>query len=64
MLNKTNQFNTTGKRWELGEIQAFFDKGGEIVYVSLKDSTADNGIVGVTLVRPNRIDQAVLSCRV
>lgn len=64
LLNKTNQFNTTGKRWELGEIQAFFDEGGEIVYVSLKDSTADNGIVGVTLVPPNRIDQAVLSCRV
>jgi FkbH-like protein len=64
LLNKTNQFNTTGKRWSPGEMQEFFDAGGEIVYISLKDKTVDNGIVGVALVRPGRIEQVVLSCRV
>ncbi len=64
LLNKTNQFNTNGKRWDNGEMKAFFQTGGAIIYISLKDKTIDNGIVGLSLVRSGEIVQAVLSCRV
>jgi FkbH-like protein len=64
LLNKTNQFNTTGRRWTLAEMQEFFEGGGVCVATSLKDKTIDNGIIGVALVKGGEIVQTVLSCRV
>ncbi|MFT3842601.1 MAG: HAD-IIIC family phosphatase [Myxococcaceae bacterium] len=64
LINKTNQFNTNGKRWTLGEITEFFRAGGVCIGTSLKDKTADNGIIGVSLVANGEIVQSVLSCRV
>lgn len=64
LLNKTNQFNTTGKRWTLDEIKEFFAQGGYIFCVFLKDKATDNGLVGVHLVSRNIIVQSILSCRV
>lgn len=64
LLNKTNQFNTTGKRWTHGEIQELFENGGQMVCVSLKDRMVDNGLVGVSLIAKEKIIQVVLSCRV
>lgn len=64
LINKTNQFNTTGKRWTLGELEALFAEGGVAVTSSLRDKTTDNGLIGVTLVRSGEIVQSVLSCRV
>jgi FkbH-like protein len=64
LLNKTNQFNTTGVRWGIGELDAFFSAGGTCLAASLRDKTIDNGVIGIALVRPGEIVQVVLSCRV
>jgi FkbH-like protein len=64
LINKTNQFNTTGKRWEVSEFTTFLADGGVCLLASLKDKTIDNGIIGVALVKGGEIVQAVLSCRV
>jgi FkbH-like protein len=64
LINKTNQFNTTGRRWSLAEMEAFFKSGGQCVAATLKDKTLDNGLIGVALVKPGQIVQVVLSCRV
>jgi len=64
LLNKTNQFNTTARRWGAGELVDFLKRGGNVITTALKDRTADNGIVGVALVEAGEIVQLVLSCRV
>jgi HAD superfamily phosphatase (TIGR01681 family) len=64
LLNKTNQFNTTGKRWSEEDLSLFFKSGGVIICTFLKDNIADNGLIGLALIKENAIEQAVLSCRV
>ena len=64
LLNKTNQFNTTGKRWESGELDGLFGQGGRILTVSVSDKSINNGLTGVIVIRDDTIVQAVLSCRV
>lgn len=64
LINKTNQFNTTGKRWERREIETLFQQGGWLVCSFLRDRTLDNGLIGVCIIRENWIVQVVLSCRV
>lgn len=64
LLNKTNQFNTTGKRWSSEEISKFFNEGGFIFCSFLKDKSTDNGMIGLHLVKANKIFQSILSCRV
>ncbi|GAO00343.1 hypothetical protein Gxy13693_045_067 [Komagataeibacter xylinus NBRC 13693] len=64
LLNKTNQFNTTGQRWSLEDIKALFARDGYIFCVFLRDKETDNGLIGLHLVQGNRIIQSILSCRV
>ncbi|MBE7219299.1 MAG: HAD-IIIC family phosphatase [Caulobacteraceae bacterium] len=64
LLNKTNQFNTTGRRWSQPELERFGREGGRLLALSLRDRLVDNGLVGLALVRPGEIVQLVLSCRV
>lgn len=64
LLNKTNQFNTTGKRWSIGEIQELFAQGGSMIALFVQDKHVDNGLVGLALIRGDEYVQAVLSCRV
>lgn len=64
LVNKTNQFNTTGKRWEKPEFERFLSKGGCCVVSSLRDKLIDNGIISVCLIQGENIVQVVLSCRV
>lgn len=64
LINKTNQFNTTGKRWEKPEFEAFLGQGGYCVVSSLRDKLIDNGIISVCLIKGGNIVQVVLSCRV
>ncbi|WP_375462715.1 HAD-IIIC family phosphatase [uncultured Methylobacterium sp.] len=64
LINKTNQFNTTGKRWDRGELSQFLSEGGLCFVASVKDKTVDNGIVSVALIKGAEIVQVVLSCRV
>jgi FkbH-like protein len=63
LINKTNQFNSTGLRWKSNEIVSFL-KSGEIFYFDAIDSNVPHGIVGVILIEKSVISQFVMSCRV
>jgi FkbH-like protein len=68
LLNKTNQFNTTGRRWADEHVRAHFDDGGSFVAFEVRDKFTDYGIVGVVVLRRKSggllIEQVVMSCRV
>lgn len=64
LLNKTNQFNTTGRRWTLAEITAAQQSGMRVFAFEAQDRFATYGLVGVCLVSGATIEQAVMSCRV
>jgi FkbH-like protein len=64
LINKTNQFNTTGKRWTQQELAAFFRDSGRCFVLEVTDRFTAYGIVGVLLVTRNEIAQFVMSCRV
>jgi FkbH-like protein len=72
LINKTNQFNTTGRRYSLDELRAFCATPGHIAFqFRLFDRFGDNGIVSVMLLRPRPgggqcldVECWVMSCRV
>jgi FkbH-like protein len=64
LLNKTNQFNTTGRRWTPEEICRFFAEGGVFHAFKVTDRFTAYGLVGLLLVHGNCIRQFVMSCRV
>jgi FkbH-like protein len=62
LINKTNQFNTTGRRRERDE---FFGAGGVRLFgFRVRDRFSDYGVVGAVVVRGGCIEQFVMSCRV
>lgn len=64
LLNKTNQFNTTGERRTFAEIAAFFAEGGKLFAFDVEDKYTEYGLVGVILFREGEFSQFVMSCRV
>ena len=64
LINKTNQFNTNGRRWTRAQFELFFARGGVCLTAALRDRTVDNGVIGVLLLDGAELVQAVLSCRV
>jgi FkbH-like protein len=64
LLNKTNQFNTTGVRWTSPQLVQFLVLGGEILVFRARDKYADYGLVGVVLFRFGLFAQVAMSCRV
>jgi FkbH-like protein len=64
LINKTNQFNTTGRRWKLEACEAFFQTGGQVVAFEVTDKFTNYGLVGVVMFRDNNIEQWIMSCRV
>jgi FkbH-like protein len=64
LVNKTNQFNTTGKRWTTMEVQQFFAAGGRIAAFRVKDRFADYGLIGTVFATGSEIIQFVMICRV
>jgi len=64
LINKTNQFNTTGKRWSFEECKAAFAQGVRFYAFEVSDRFTDYGLVGVLIVDRNVIRQFVMSCRV
>jgi FkbH-like protein len=64
LINKTNQFNTNGRRWTAEQLSDLFAGGGYLVASHLSDIHADNGLVGVVIVDGDVLVQVVLSCRV
>lgn len=64
LINKTNQFNTTGVRWDDVGLEKVFAEGGYIAAFAAADNSADYGIVAVSIVSHNIILIFVMSCRV
>ncbi|TWA51880.1 HAD superfamily phosphatase (TIGR01681 family)/FkbH-like protein [Azospirillum baldaniorum] len=64
LINKTNQFNTTGVRWSIPDIQIFLENGGYFLAFEVKDKYTNYGLTGVVAIAENIIQQFVLSCRV
>jgi FkbH-like protein len=64
LINKTNQFNTTGRRWTHSECATAL-AGGKIFYAfDVADIHTDYGLVGVVVVDAGGIQQFVMSCRI
>jgi FkbH-like protein len=72
LLNKTNQFNTTSRRYNEDQLRAItVDPAGCALQFRLVDKFGDNGIVSVMILKPVagtsdalEIDTWVMSCRV
>jgi FkbH-like protein len=64
LINKTNQFNTTGRRWTATDCIAAFARGARFHVFEVQDRFTRYGLVGVVVVEAGRIDQFVMSCRV
>jgi FkbH-like protein len=64
LINKTNQFNTTGRRLTQAACTALFGSGSVFHAFELHDRFSDYGLVGVAIVQGGHISQFVMSCRV
>jgi FkbH-like protein len=64
LLNKTNQFNTTGQRWTVQECDAFFKKQGFFDVFNVSDQFNTYGLVGLVVIQGHHLIQVVMSCRV
>lgn len=64
LINKTNQFNTTGRRWRMEEVLQAFQRGTIFYAFELTDKFTEYGLVGVLIVDDRGIIQFVMSCRI
>jgi FkbH-like protein len=70
LINKTNQFNLTTRRYTEAQVRQFMTQPGWSGVFDLSDRFGDHGIVGVMLCRPGgqthswEIDTWLMSCRV
>lgn len=68
LIQKTNQFNLTTKRYTDVEILNFLELGYQIYTLNVKDKFGDNGLTGVIIIQVNNtsafIDTLLLSCRI
>ena len=70
LINKTNQFNTSGRRYSIDQLREFCAAPGNVaLQFRLIDRFGDNGIVSIMLLRPDAtgrfdVDCWVMSCRV
>lgn len=64
LLNKTNQFNTTGRKWERAELSQLLSKGGRLHAFEAEDRFSNYGLIAVGITQDAEIIQFVMSCRV
>lgn len=69
LINKTNQFNVTTKRYSLEEVRAMAsDPSIELLAATVKDRFGEYGLVGVSIARrlgtAAELDTFLMSCRV
>lgn len=64
LINKSNQFNTTGRRWTQDECIAAFAAGTIFWAFEVEDRFTRYGVVGVAIATGGDIQQFVMSCRV
>lgn len=64
LLNKTNQFNTTGIRWNESEIDDSLRSGTRLFAFYVNDRYTQYGLVGVVFFKNGIFTQFAMSCRV
>lgn len=69
LINKTNQFNLTTRRYTEGDVLAIMNTPGALtLQLRLLDAFGDNGIIGIVVGIPEnrtlRLDTWLMSCRV
>jgi len=64
LINKTNQFNTTGQRWSHEEMRAAFARGVRLFSFEAEDVYTKYGLICVVIVDGDMLTQVVMSCRV
>jgi FkbH-like protein len=64
LLNKSNQYNTTGRRWTKQECIVAFNSDTSFFLFEVKDRFTAYGVVGVVIIHGSNIVQFVMSCRV
>ena len=64
LLNKSNQFNTTGRRWTKQELARAMAEGVSFFVFEVRDRFTAYGIVGIMIFDRSAIIQFVMSCRV
>ena len=63
LLNKTNQFNTTGERYTLQQCHQRFLAGLELCIIEAEDRFTQYGLIGAAWLQQNCITHLVMSCR-
>jgi FkbH-like protein len=63
LLNKTNQFNTTGRRWTTEDFLGFLGSSGRAYVISATDRFTPYGVIAVAMIEGPVIRQFVMSCR-
>jgi FkbH-like protein len=63
LINKTNQFNLTTKRYSESEVEEMMQKD-KVFSFQVEDKFGDMGIVSVVIVKNGIIDTFLMSCRV
>ncbi len=68
LINKSNQFNLTTKRYSEDELRSLQKDGHKIYYIKVSDKFGDYGISGVAIIKLKNIeaeiDSFLFSCRV
>jgi FkbH-like protein len=66
LVQRTNQFNTTGIRFSKDELRALLagEQGRELFAMRVADRFGDHGLVGACVVLGDRVELFVMSCRV
>jgi len=65
LVSRTNQFNTTTRRYQKAELRELMDGDASAIYtLRVTDRLTDYGLVGVCCVRGAEVELFALSCRV
>ena len=65
LINKTNQFNLNGKRYEASEVAAILNAGGRLFTATLSDNNGSHGeIIAFLMNAEGLVVSWVMSCRV
>jgi FkbH-like protein len=64
LVNKSNQFNSSGERWTREQATAFFLDKGKFVTFTVRDSFTGYGLTAVAITKNGEVQQFVMSCRV
>jgi FkbH-like protein len=69
LINKTNQFNLTTRRYTESDVTAIMNTPGSLtLQLRLLDQYGDNGVIGIVIGKPEdqgmRLDTWLMSCRV